>query len=64
VIASAFSGVVTGAASYRVNYEQNLLDNFSVFANIIKGINNTLTSAPPSGAIAGVYAMVDNQRGV
>lgn len=64
VIASAISGVVTGAASYGSNYEQNLLDNFSVFANIIKGINNTLTSAPPSGAIAGIYAMVDSQRGV
>ncbi len=64
VIASAVNGIVTGAHSYSANYEQNLLDNFSVFANIIKGINNTMTAVPPSGAIAGIYASVDNQRGV
>ncbi|MES2208300.1 MAG: phage tail sheath C-terminal domain-containing protein [Pseudomonadota bacterium] len=64
VIASAINGIVTGAKSYSTNYEQNLLDNFSVFANIVKGINNTMTAVPPSGAIAGVFASVDNQRGV
>ena len=65
---SAASGVinslVTGASSYRSTYEQSLLENFGVYSNLIKGINNTLTSCPPSGAIAGIYSLIDNQRGV
>ncbi len=64
VIASAIGGIASGAASYSATFEQNLLNNFSVYANIIKGINNTLTSAPPCGAVAGIYALVDGQRGV
>lgn len=46
------------------NAEQSLLANFGIYANIIKGINNTLTICPPSGGIAGIYALVDGQRGV
>src|SRR5262249_29837177 len=42
----------------------NLLDNFGVYANLIKGISHTPTACPPSGAVAGVYAQVDTQRGV
>lgn len=64
IAASAIGGIATGASAYSGNSEQNLLDNFSIYANIIKGINNTLTAAPPSGAIAGIYALVDGQRGV
>ena len=52
------------AAADAVKAEQNLLANFGMYANIIKGINNTLTTCPPSGGIAGVYALVDGQRGV
>jgi phage tail sheath protein FI len=65
---SAISGVVSNLASsaqsYRETAEQSLLQNFGVYSALIKGINNTLTSCPPSGAIAGVYALIDNQRGV
>lgn len=61
---SVIGDLVSGASAYRSTAEQALLENFSVYANLIKGINNTLTSCPPSGAIAGIYAMVDNARGV
>jgi phage tail sheath protein FI len=64
VAAGAIDGAARAAASYGSTFEQSLFDNFSVFANIIKGINSTLTTNPPSGAIAGIYALVDGQRGV
>lgn len=60
----AIGNLVSAASAYRSTAEQSLLDSFSVFSNLIKGINNTLTSCPSSGAIAGIYAMVDNARGV
>ena len=41
-----------------------MFDTFGTFRNVLKGINSTLTVCPPSGAIAGIYALVDNQRGV
>lgn len=65
---AAVSGVISSlsmaAAGYRDTAEQSLLLNFSVFANLIRGVQNTLTVCPPSGAVAGVYALIDNQRGV
>jgi phage tail sheath protein FI len=44
--------------------EAALLEQFGVYANLIKGVNNTPTVCPPGGAAAGVYAFVDNTRGV
>ncbi|MFT3734739.1 MAG: phage tail sheath C-terminal domain-containing protein [Rhodocyclaceae bacterium] len=63
-VSGVISSLVSAASSYRSTAEQALLENFGVYANLIKGINNTLTSCPPSGAIAGIYSLVDNQRGV
>lgn len=63
-VSGVLDSIATGAAAYRRTYEQSLYDNFSVYRNLIKGINNTLTTCPPSGAIAGIYALVDAQRGV
>lgn len=61
---AAWMQIETSAQSWTVTNEQSLLENFSTYRNIIRGINATLTACPPSGAIAGVYALVDNQRGV
>ncbi|NIG53830.1 phage tail sheath family protein [Chitinophaga sp. Cy-1792] len=41
-----------------------LSSGFPVYKNILNGINNTPTALPPSGAIAGIYAFTDNNRGV
>jgi hypothetical protein len=64
LVAGAIGGAASGAENYGTAFEQSLYDSFGVYANIIKGVNSTLTAAPPSGAIAGIYALVDNQRGV
>ena len=44
--------------------EESLLKMWPVYKNIVDSINNNLTILPPSGAMAGVYARVDNDRGV
>ena len=56
---------VAQAASKRVdNYEQTIGNTFPLLNNILSNVANALTILPPSGAIAGVYAMVDSTRGV
>lgn len=60
----AIAGIVTAMANYRGLNEQTLYENLLPYRNVINGIGSTLTLCPPSGAIAGIYAMVDNQRGV
>lgn len=64
LINGVINGFISSAANYVSTYEKNLYDTFPIFQTIIRGINDTLTMIPPSGAIAGIYALVDNQRGV
>jgi len=63
-VSGAISGYLASAKAYATTYEQSLYEFSSVYRNIIKGINGTMTEVPPSGAVAGVYATVDNARGV
>ena len=51
-------------ANYRSLNEQTLFESFLPYRNVVNGIGSTLTLCPPSGAIAGIYALVDSQRGV
>jgi phage tail sheath protein FI len=51
-------------ATPTVELENELASAFPVYKSILTGINNTMTGMPPSGAVAGVYAMVDRTRGV
>ena len=63
-LSSALAAIDAGALAYRDNTERALQDNFSVYRDIVRGVGSTLTACPPSGAIAGIYALVDGQRGV
>lgn len=64
VASGAVSATLNAIANYQSTHQQTLLDSFTPYRNVIKGISSTLTACPPSGAIAGIYALVDNQRGV
>jgi uncharacterized protein len=44
--------------------EDSLLKMLPVYKGIVDAVNNSLTLLPPSGAMAGIYARVDNERGV
>jgi hypothetical protein len=56
--------VINTIAAYAKTLDGSLLLTFPVYKNIINGVSNSLTVMPPSGAIAGVYALVDRTRGV
>ncbi len=44
--------------------DDDLAQSWPVYKNILAGVSSTATSMPPSGAVAGVYAMIDRTRGV
>jgi hypothetical protein len=56
--------ITDSADQYRIDDEKQLFDTFGVYANIIRGVNQTATTVPPSGAMAGIYCLVDRTRGV
>lgn len=56
--------LVNEAKQMEANFEDSLKQQFPTFKNITAGINGWLGVMPPSGAIAGVYAAVDGNRGV
>jgi phage tail sheath protein FI len=61
---AAIAEIQKSAANYESTLETALLDSHPVFKNIIQKLSTSLTTMPPSGAIAGIYAMVDAARGV
>jgi uncharacterized protein len=44
--------------------EGQLFAHHPVFANILSQVTGTMVMLPPSGAVAGIYAAVDRNRGV
>lgn len=45
-------------------FHQVLLQNWSIYQSMIKTVKAFLNLLPPSAAMAGIYTMVDNTRGV
>lgn len=58
------NGVLSAAATTEKEADKGLAQLFPVYKNIIEGIQNTATIVPPSGAVAGIYALTDRTRGV
>jgi len=56
--------IVGAAASYTKKLDESLAMRFPVYKSILSGVGNSMTSMPPSGAVAGVYAATDRTRGV
>ena len=56
--------IVDAAASIAAVQNSSLEKSLPVFSSIIRGVSNSISELPPSGAIAGIYAMVDRTRGV
>lgn len=64
VVISYSSLIVAAANAYAKTNDESLALTFPVYKSILAGASSSMTSMPPSGAIAGVYAAVDNARGV
>ena len=65
---SAVNGLVNDllatAQSYERTFDRVLPDKFGFYKNLLLEINGKLNELPPGGAVAGVYATVDRNRGV
>jgi hypothetical protein len=60
----SFAAITQSAMTYESNLEQTLFSQHVVYRNLITALRGTTTVLPPSGAIVGIYAKVDSQRGV
>ncbi|AXY73782.1 phage tail protein [Paraflavitalea soli] len=59
-----FYTIQAAAANYERTLDTSLANSFGVYKDILAKISTSTSQLPPSGAVAGVYAMVDDQRGV
>lgn len=63
-----FRGILESILEFGNAYERTIEDGvikmWPLLKNILVSVSNNLTILPPSGAMAGVYARVDNERGV
>jgi phage tail sheath protein FI len=57
-------GVANAAREMETAKHEGLAESFPLYKTILTGIQNTDTTVPPSGAVAGIYAYVDRTRGV
>jgi phage tail sheath protein FI len=56
--------ITAAVKSQAADYESSLKSNFPLYKNIITGVQDSSTVMPPGGAMAGVFASVDRDRGV
>lgn len=63
-IISFVSAVVTAANAYEKTLDDSLASAFGTYKTILSKVSASAAEMPPSAIIAGVYAMVDGQRGV
>jgi len=59
-----FDNLISAATTYQRLSQDALYNNHPVVSSIVKAIIKLINNIPPSAAIAGVYARVDNARGV
>ncbi len=61
----AYLELISGSAeTYSKTFDDSLVLSFSGYKNILQGAGDSMTTMPPSGAVAGVYASTDRTRGV
>lgn len=63
-IIALFRFAQNSAAEYEKKFNDALLGAFGTYKNLVSKAIESLNQLPPSGAIAGVYASVDSDRGV
>lgn len=62
---SAYADTILSAANaYKKAAQDSLYEKHPVISSIVSNIKKEWNKLPPSGAVAGVYAKVDNARGV
>lgn len=59
-----YNSIVNAAGTYEVVFDQSLQQSFGLYKTFIAKAGQELMILPPGGAVAGVYASVDANRGV
>jgi phage tail sheath protein FI len=59
-----FSAVAAAAATYEKTFDDSLEGALGIYKQIKSAIASSASVLPPSAAVAGIYARVDNARGV
>ncbi len=63
-IVNTVNSVVSAIEEYSLKKENDLVSQLPIYPSLIAGLNSSMNTVPPSGAIAGIYANVDGSRGV
>ncbi len=63
-VVKKFKANATPDDNTKQNYHQSLKASSPTYVNILEEIRSRLNELPPSAAMAGIYTMVDNTRGV
>ncbi|MBX2826894.1 MAG: phage tail sheath subtilisin-like domain-containing protein [Flavobacteriaceae bacterium] len=63
-IVNTVGAVMSATLDYELKKENDLVSQLPVYPTILAGLNNTMNTVPPSGAMVGIYANVDATRGV
>ncbi|MBU0487555.1 MAG: phage tail protein [Bacteroidetes bacterium] len=63
-LVDVLSSVKKDAVSIQELHDKIVFDTNPLYKSIVSEINKEISKLPPSGAMAGVYAMVDTNRGV
>ena len=62
---SAFADtILSSSKTYQKSAQDQLYEKHPVVGNVVKHIRKQISKVPPSGPVAGIYARVDNARGV
>jgi phage tail sheath protein FI len=63
-IIAFYATVQTAAAGYEKTLDDSMASAFGYYKTILEKVKFEASELPPSGAVAGIYAQVDNTRGV
>jgi phage tail sheath protein FI len=63
-VTTAMNALIDDVEEYELKVENDLTSQMPIYPSIISELNKSMNTVPPSGAIAGIYASVDNARGV
>jgi phage tail sheath protein FI len=63
-IAKNFKTAAATDANSKKNYHQSLMAASPTYGSLLEEIRAKINELPPSGAMAGIYTLVDNSRGV
>lgn len=63
-IVQSLNGLMSNLREVELQEENSLVSMFPEYPSIISKLNENMNTVPPSGAMAGIYAYVDSNRGV